>query len=160
MEQRKLYELFKVEPTCKRSVIQEVYPRLAKVYHPDRAPAGSSQDIKDLANQVFSDLSKALETLTDPVKRVEYDLSVGVERDPEDEEEARVLAEHRKRYREIYKRQFPDRVEKAKHFAEMAEKAAAAGDVTGAVGSYKIALSFDPLNDEYKARMKELSSSG
>ncbi|NOZ85435.1 MAG: TIGR02266 family protein [Deltaproteobacteria bacterium] len=156
LDQRKYYDLFKVKPTAMRQEIKDAYTGLAKSYHPDLAPRDTPKETRELANTVFARIGKVFEMLTNPEKRVEYDLSIGVERDPEDEAEARVLGEHKARYREIYLKQFPDRVDKARRFAEMAEQAVAKGDMAGAINGYKIALSFDPLNEELKARKRAL----
>jgi len=52
--------------------IKKAYYRMAKEFHPDRH-FHLSGDMKDKLNEIFSYITKAYSTLTDPQKRKEYD---------------------------------------------------------------------------------------
>lgn len=65
------YELLFVSPRADRDLIQVVYRHLAKRNHPDRDPS------PEAATRMAA-LNEAWATLSDPVKRAEYDVSVGL----------------------------------------------------------------------------------
>jgi curved DNA-binding protein CbpA len=52
--------------------IKKAYYELAKVFHPDRIPSNASTKLKELAQNVFSHMTLAYETLSDDTKRAEY----------------------------------------------------------------------------------------
>jgi hypothetical protein len=60
------YEILQVSPQAEPDVIQAAYRRLARKHHPDVNPSLDSADR-------MSELNRALEVLTDPRKRAEYD---------------------------------------------------------------------------------------
>ncbi|GMJ16011.1 hypothetical protein HRI_005270300 [Hibiscus trionum] len=65
-----LYEILKVERTASLNEIKTAYRSLAKVYHPDAM--GSSSDGRD-----FIEIRNAYATLSDPMARAVYDMSLG-----------------------------------------------------------------------------------
>jgi DnaJ family protein B protein 6 len=69
MPQNDLYATLEVTRTASPDEIKRAYRRLALKYHPDKNP-----DNRSSAEERFKSISKAYETLSDPVKRREYDL--------------------------------------------------------------------------------------
>ncbi|TMB93615.1 MAG: hypothetical protein E6J42_12615, partial [Chloroflexi bacterium] len=60
------YEILQVSPRAEPDVIEAAYRRLARKHHPDVNPGLA-------ALQRMSELNQALDVLTDPRKRAEYD---------------------------------------------------------------------------------------
>jgi curved DNA-binding protein CbpA len=60
-----------VKNEAKVEACQTAFFALAKEWHPDRLPAWLSE-VKDQCSKVFSHMSEAHQTLTDPKKRAEY----------------------------------------------------------------------------------------
>ncbi|PIA19030.1 DnaJ-domain-containing protein, partial [Coemansia reversa NRRL 1564] len=58
------YDVLEIEESATDTEIKRAYRRLAKVYHPDKNPAGA---------ELFKEISHAYETLSDPSKRAAYD---------------------------------------------------------------------------------------
>ena len=150
------YEFFGVDPQVSRDEIRRAYNRLAKMFHPDRAPQLLSQSDRVRLGKLFTDIGEIYEKLSTPKSRVLYDLTLGVTREPEDDQERQILTEERARFREAYMLQFPDRIKQAARFAVMAEAAAGTGNTRAATNNFKLALSLDPLNDEYKVKLERL----
>jgi curved DNA-binding protein CbpA len=65
------YRVLSIAPDASDEEIKEAYRKLALQYHPDRNPA--SQD----ASQKMKEINAAYAVLSDPLKRVEYDIPRG-----------------------------------------------------------------------------------
>jgi len=65
------YEVLSIAPDASAKEVKEAYRKLAFQYHPDRNQA--SQE----ANKQMQELNEAYATLSDPVKRKEYDVPRG-----------------------------------------------------------------------------------
>ena len=70
---RTFYDVLFVSPRADREHIAVVYRHQAKRFHPDRDPAPE-------AAVRMTELNEAWATLGDPVKRAQYDVSVGLRR--------------------------------------------------------------------------------
>ena len=65
-EQVDYYELLQISPNAEPETIHRVYRLLAQRYHPDNRETGDAQK--------FRQLHDAYVTLTDPVKRAQFDV--------------------------------------------------------------------------------------
>ena len=68
------YEILNIAPDASAKEIKEAYRKRALEYHPDRHQA--NQD----ANQQMKEINEAYATLSDPIKRREYDIPRGYRR--------------------------------------------------------------------------------
>jgi curved DNA-binding protein CbpA len=68
------YEILNIAPGASAKAIKEAYRKLALQCHPDRHQA--SQD----ANKKMKEINEAYDTLSDPIKRREYDIPRGYRR--------------------------------------------------------------------------------
>ncbi|GAA5891194.1 hypothetical protein JCM5296_004925 [Sporobolomyces johnsonii] len=66
------YQLLSIPPSASSDEIRTAYLRLAKIFHPDRAPEGN----KDQATAVFQRVAAAYTVLSDPEQRKAYDASL------------------------------------------------------------------------------------
>ena len=66
-EQTDYYELLQISPNAEPETIHRVYRLLAQRYHPDNRETGNAQK--------FRQLHDAYTTLTDPVKRAQFDVT-------------------------------------------------------------------------------------
>ncbi|KAE7995179.1 hypothetical protein FH972_000006 [Carpinus fangiana] len=66
------YQLLRVKETASQTEIKAAYRNLAKQYHPDAAISSSNPNARD-----FIEIHNAYATLSDPVARARYDLSIG-----------------------------------------------------------------------------------
>ncbi|MBL8065686.1 MAG: DnaJ domain-containing protein [Chthonomonadaceae bacterium] len=71
-----LYEILGIEKRAPHGVVRSAYRKLARTYHPDLNP-----DPK--AHERMAKINAAFEVLSDPVRRMEYDTSIGVALDAE-----------------------------------------------------------------------------
>lgn len=63
----KLYDLLGVDPSADTNEIKKSYRKLALKYHPDKNPGDSA------ASEMFKEISRAFEVVSDPEKRAIYD---------------------------------------------------------------------------------------
>ncbi len=64
------YEILELSPTATQTEITAGYRKLAARYHPDKH---QGNDLADLAQEKFTTINEAFETLSDPAKRGLYD---------------------------------------------------------------------------------------
>jgi curved DNA-binding protein CbpA len=72
VEKQSYYEILGVDPADPNPTIQAAFFQLARRWHPDRMGEGLA-DLHDIATKIFSRMSEAHATLTDPERRQEYD---------------------------------------------------------------------------------------
>ncbi|HLM45557.1 MAG TPA: DnaJ domain-containing protein, partial [Myxococcaceae bacterium] len=89
-EQQSYYELLEIQVTATEEQILDAYARAMETYAPDSIAVYTLADPAEL-DALRQRLTKAMETLSELDKRLEYDRSIGVKRS--DEELARLRAE-------------------------------------------------------------------
>ena len=96
MRSQNHYERLGVATESTGAQIKAAYLRLAKEYHPDRLIQDGGSGIKTKADELFSMVADAYQTLTDDAKRKKYDDEVlrGIKDDATDEANAILNAEH------------------------------------------------------------------
>jgi CheY-like chemotaxis protein/tetratricopeptide (TPR) repeat protein len=65
------FEILGVQPSASTADVERAYVRLAEETHPDRY-SGSSEAVREVAEEVFAHVTRAYETLVDPRRRGEY----------------------------------------------------------------------------------------
>ena len=70
------YVILEVSPTATSKDIKDAFIRLSKKYHPDLNPDGQSKE----ETERFQMVVEAYEVLGDPIRKKEYDASLGLSR--------------------------------------------------------------------------------
>jgi curved DNA-binding protein CbpA len=83
MKKQDYFEVLGVSKNASRAEIKKAYFSLAKQYHPDRLYATASAEIRNLADEIFNQISAAHDVLSDDARREQYmeELSSGTKRD-------------------------------------------------------------------------------
>jgi tetratricopeptide (TPR) repeat protein len=83
MKKQDYFEVLGVSKNASRAEIKKAYFSLAKQYHPDRLYATASAEIRNLADEIFNQISAAHDILSDDARREQYmeELSSGAKRD-------------------------------------------------------------------------------
>ncbi len=76
LEQQNYYELLNVSRGATGPEIKKAYFGLAKLYHPDRHFQPEMSDMKEILEALFGAVHDAYETLSNQVKRDQYDLAL------------------------------------------------------------------------------------
>ena len=71
-----LYLILGCTQTCTSQQLKKSYRKLALQLHPDKVMSSASEESKEMAKSVFIELQSAYEVLSDPEKRLQYDLSL------------------------------------------------------------------------------------
>jgi tetratricopeptide (TPR) repeat protein len=81
LRQLSLSELLGVARDASAKDVRRAYLSAAKRLHPDRLAQLGLLELKEAANEVFAEIARAHEVLSDPVKREQYESSLGGESD-------------------------------------------------------------------------------
>lgn len=84
------FDMLGVPKTAAPADVQKAFIALAKTWHPDRLPAALA-DVKDACSKVFSHITEANATLTDPKRRESY-LALVKDGGASPDEQAQVMA--------------------------------------------------------------------
>ena len=71
------YELLRIKPNATPEEIKKAFVSLAYIYHPDRYSGD-----KEFAEKYTASLTEAYCTLRDPIKRMDYDISHNINKNP------------------------------------------------------------------------------
>ncbi len=74
LEVANLYEILSVQPDCSDEDIKNAYHEMAKLYHPDLFESkGNNTNLRILAEKIFTYITGAYTSLSDPASRANYD---------------------------------------------------------------------------------------
>ncbi|MFV1978315.1 MAG: DnaJ domain-containing protein [Myxococcota bacterium] len=172
------FELLDVPRDADTKQIKRAYFSLSKVYHPDRYFHANLGDYSGRLERIFRKLVEAYELLSDPNTRAEIERTMGAMPEPEPEpvpetSEAGAAPERKLPPRKLTKRQTLERLRrhfrippqilaerklKASQFFEVAMVAAKRKRWHEAAPSLRLAIAFDPWNDEYRTRFSDILS--
>jgi curved DNA-binding protein CbpA len=174
------FELLDVPRDADAKQIKRAYFSLSKVYHPDRYFRANLGDYTVRLEQIFRKLVEAYELLSDPNTRAEIERTMGAMPEPEPEpepiaeaSEADAAPERKLPPRKLTKRQTLERLRrhfrlppqilaerklKASHFFDAAMVAAKRERWQEAAPSLRLAIAFDPWNDEYRKSFSNILS--
>ncbi|MCP5101970.1 MAG: DnaJ domain-containing protein [bacterium] len=68
------YQLFGVKDTASEGEIKETYLNYSKKYHPDRIQVAPDSTVKKKATEVFAEINRAFEVLSNREKKRDYDM--------------------------------------------------------------------------------------
>jgi len=141
------YRLLRIDRNAQANEIRSGYHRMRRELHPDRF-LQEAREIQDALDRIARRLNEAYVVLRDPARRTVYD---------------RGLAEGRLRYAEDLADQV--RAEKAaasgmtangKRFYKLVEEDERRGDYARALSNIKMALTFEPSNEGFQTKLREL----
>ncbi len=167
------FELLSVSRDADADEIKQAYFELSKTYHPDRYFRREIGPYSGCLDRIFRKLVEAYELLSDPATRSEIERSLGEPRPelpapPRPAGQPVALIETKKK---LTKRETLDRLRR--HFkmpeSVMAERRSSAAEFykTGLIAVHRarwqegaqcvrLAIAFDPWNDEYRAEFVEI----
>ncbi|MCZ6785443.1 MAG: DnaJ domain-containing protein [Proteobacteria bacterium] len=157
---RPYHELLGVERNADVKQIKRAYFNLCKDYHPDRYFRRKIGDHAGRLDRIFKKILEAYELLSDPTTRAEVERSLDAVPPPPGGGPQRPLSKlERLRQRMPFK--IPEAVmnerrAKAADFFDAARFAMENQNYVEAASSVRLAIAFDPFNDEYKKAFAEV----
>jgi curved DNA-binding protein CbpA len=180
---RPYFDILGLEADADGKDIKRAYFALSKVYHPDRYFRLQLGDFKERLDRIFRKLVEAYELLSDPMTRAEIergmprmrsappppseedvaagesDASSGVERHlPPRKLNRRQTLERLRRHFRLPEKIMTERRAKAVELFRSATVAAKRGRWSDAAPSLRLAIAFDPWNEEYRARFADFQA--
>jgi len=170
------FELLDVPRDADTKQIKRAYFSLSKVYHPDRYFRARLGDYSTRLERIFRKLVEAYELLSDPTTRAEIERTMGPMPEPEpvaEVSEADAAPKWKLPPRKLTKRQTLERLRrhfrippqilaerklKASQFFDAAMVAAKRERWQEAAPSLRLAITFDPWNNEYRTRFSDILS--
>lgn len=161
------YALLGVPRTADAKAVKNAYFRLTGLVHPDRYFGKRLGGYKAKMEAIFTRMTTAYETLKSAERRAEYDATLvqaaaaaaASGEHPAVQGRAPVdprVAAQRQAALEGLQKHFAEGKAKAAQYAEAANRARAAGDVTAAAEAYKRALTFTPNDTALAAAYEEV----
>ncbi len=172
------FELLDVSRDADTKQIKRAYFALSKVYHPDRYFRANLGDYSARLERIFRKLVEAYDLLSDPATRAEIERAMGPMPEPEPEtaaeaSEAGAAPKWKLPPRKLTKRQTLERLRRhfrippqilaerklrASQFFDAAMVAAKRERWHEAAPSLRLAIVFNPWNDEYRTRFSDILS--
>lgn len=143
------YRLLRLEPDAGPGQIRSSYHRMRREFNPDgylhEEPA-----VRHAVDRIAKRITEAYLVVRDAVRRKAYDdgLASGALRVTAETEESARAATAAPR----------GKTPNGRRFFSLAEDAQRAGDLAAAVGHLKTALTFEPGNENFKARLEKLNA--
>lgn len=151
------YEILGVSPQAILPDIQKAFWALTTKYHPDSLFGRENDNLKKELEDAYQRICEGYEVLSDHKWRMEYDISIGNITDKDSKE---VQEEKIKRSREMeFETQFPEKAKRAQELYQTARREHQEGNTASAVVNLKLAIAYNPINEDYKHLLKELQKS-
>jgi DnaJ-class molecular chaperone len=143
------YKLLRVEPGAPVPRIRSAYHEARRRFNPD-AHLRDEPEIRDVVDRIAKRVTEAYVTLRDSSRRNAYDKGL-------DEGQLRYSSDTADAVKEESETQLGLTPNGRKFFA-LAEQAERAGDVGRTISNLKMALTFEPRNERFKAKLAELEA--
>jgi len=171
---RPYHEILGVERSADVKTIKRAYFALSKEFHPDRHFRRELGSYRGRLERIFRKVVEAYELFSDPMTRAEIEQSLGAEpvaprkdtpvqstrsgsKPPELTPKRAALERLRQHFR-IPEKVLLERKFKAKNFAQAAMIGSRRGNWMEAAASIRLAIAFDPWNDDYKRGFAEIQA--
>jgi curved DNA-binding protein CbpA len=169
---RPYHEILGVDRRADAKAIKRAYFALSKEFHPDRHFRRKLGNDRARLERIFRKIVEAYELLSDPMTRAEIEQSLGAEPIVSDavpvspQPRPGVPTDHRtpkraalerlRRHFRIPEKVLAERKFKAKGFEQSAMVSSKRGNWLEAAASIRLAIAFDPWNDNYKRSFAEV----
>jgi curved DNA-binding protein CbpA len=166
---RSYHEILGVARNADARQIKRAYFKLAKDYHPDRYFRRQIGGYAARLDRIFKKITEAYELLSDPTTRAEVEKSLNAS-PPREAADSAATPDQKprpltpiERLRQRMPFRIPESVmserrQKAKDFFEAGRFALERGNTLEAASSVRLAIAFDPFNEEYKQSFGEVQA--
>jgi len=143
------YQVLGVTVTSTAQQIKHAYFRLAKSYHPDRHFDPAMTDMKSKLEALFDRIHKAYTTLSDQVRRAEYDTAAANKSAQPQPQRPAASNEFVEKRGEDYQEHYKEDAARAAEQFKNGVKEFKVGNYWGAVEAFSWAVRLDPIKAPY-----------
>jgi curved DNA-binding protein CbpA len=145
------FQILKVAHTADPSVIKQAYYRESRAYHPDRFFQVASVELRESVGRIYKRINEAYVVLRDDAKRAKYAADVA---GPERPKKLRFVEASEQELKKD-KEQEIGTTPQGRKFFQAGMMDLAAQRWAAAERNFKLALTYEPANANYKARRDE-----
>lgn len=145
------YQLLEIDPDVQLSQVKQAYYRASRRFHPDAYRTLEGND-RRAVETVSKRVTEAYQVLRDPRRRRAYDN----QRTEQDGSTRIRLVEAEARAEAQTQAEHAGTTPNGRKFFTMARQELDRGNRDGAIRNLKMALTFEPKNEHFKARLKEV----
>lgn len=145
------FQILKVAQTANPSEIKQAYYRESRAYHPDRFFQVADQALKDAVGRIYKRINEAYVILRDDAKRTKYAADIS---SPERQKKLRFVEASEQELKKD-KEQEIGATPQGRKFFQAGLLDLSAQRFSSAERNFKMALTYEPGNANYKARRDE-----
>ncbi len=164
MERLNHFEFMGLEVSAEEAEIKKAFVRLSKILHPDSYYGRNMGTYKKRLSELYNHLSEAYRLLIDPKTRFEYKRKLSIVcGEPDWAKEEETPEERARKNRQIAKEKrlksnpMMGRVNKANEFYQAGLSDLEKQKWISAANNFKMALTYDPLNELYKLQLEKVA---
>ena len=139
------FQILRVKPDSSDQEIRDNFYKLSKVFHPDRYFTIDDQEVKQMINKIYKQISEAYNILKSPKLKEKY-----IKQLKEDPSKIRYRFDEEKKVEE------KEVTGPAKKYFQLGVKALENKNIKNAKLNFKLALSLDPNSEIIKKKLKEV----
>jgi DnaJ-class molecular chaperone len=150
------FEVLKIPKSATPEEIRDAFQALTRLYHPDRYHAFPDSQFKREVLRVYKRITEAYVVLRDDRKRKKYLADVT---GPERSHKLRFTEEDESQTRELAKKEIEEQIGqtvKGRQLYQLAMRDIEAGRNDTAIRNLRIAVGFEPQNQLFKDKLREL----
>jgi len=164
MDKLSHFEFMGIEVASEEAEIKKAFVRLSKILHPDSYYGRNMGTFKKKLSELYNHLSEAYRLLLDPNTRIEYKRKLSIVRgEPDWAGEEETPEERARKNRQVAKEKrlknnpMMSRVSKAGEFYQAGLSDLEKQKWISAANNFKMALTYDPLNELYKLQLEKVA---
>jgi len=150
------YVLLGVAKDANRDQISDAFRQRSKEYHPDQYFRKIPEDMQKGLQEVFEKLTHAYRTLSNPERRLNYDIAINNYTNPEARRQAMPHIKRQKKFNQMYKKMVNPRNEKVEQLYKAAREDMDNARYKSALNNLNLAKAMDPLNRKIRKAIKEV----
>ncbi|MEZ4705124.1 MAG: DnaJ domain-containing protein [Bdellovibrionota bacterium] len=141
------YDVLGVTPSQNSEDFHQSFRFCSKYFHPDRFFQSKDQNLTRVCKDLFKKMTVAYQTIKDPKKRKEYDVSIGLS--------ALNVSDHESQ--QLFMDKFLPKTLHGRKYYDIAMKCMEKSDRNGALINLKMAIQYEPDNQLLATKISELS---
>jgi len=146
------YEILKIAPGATNDLIRAAYHRESRAFHPDRYLTTADSTLREAVNAIAKRIKEAYAVLRNPEKRAHYDHVLAAP----GERRATRYTEETAREATRAREEAIGKTPQGRQYFRLAEVDRKNGNTESALRNVKMALTYEPTNERFRALLDQL----